>query len=99
MQNVYFFTEMSSLTSSQCRCLFIMPCNICYSLKQVSSFLLLKFQNLKNALLYEQDIPKYVRYPTAGNIFIYFYLNNTYQIWVLKTGYMDCLIADISQYI
>ena len=36
-------------------------------------------------LLYEQENPKYVRYPaaaaatarTAANIFIYFYLNNT----------------------
>ena len=32
MQNIFICTEMSSLTSSQCPCSFIMPCNICYSL-------------------------------------------------------------------
>ena len=36
-------------------------------------------------LLYEQDNPKYLRYPAAVNIFIYFYLNNTYQMELLKT--------------
>ena len=39
-----------------------------------------------NCLYYEQDNPKYIRYPTAANVFIYIYLNNTYQIGLLKTG-------------
>ena len=54
-----------------------------------------KHANLLNALLYEQDIPKYVSTPTAGNVFIYLYLNNTYQIQLRKTGRMGCLIAHI----
>ena len=49
--------------------------------------------------MYEQDIPKYVRYPTAENVLLYLYLNNTYQIRLLKIGCMGCLIAHIRQYI
>ena len=51
-------------------------------------------------LLCEQYIPKYVKKnPIAGNAFIYIYLNNTYQIWLLKTGCMGCLIAHIRHFI
>ena len=47
--------------------------------------LLINLQNLLK-LSYEQDNPKYVRYPAAPNVFLYFYLNNTYQIGLFKTG-------------
>ena len=67
-----------------------MPCNIFYSF---SSIVLLNLQNISNSLLYEQDIPKHVRYPAAGNVFIYIYLNSTKQILFLKTGCMVGLIA------
>ena len=55
-------------------------------LQQLTSarILLLNLQHFYT-LLYEQDNPKYLRYPAAANIFIYFYLNNTYQMELLKT--------------
>ena len=39
-----------------------------------------------NYLIYGRENPKDVRYPTVANVFIYFYLNNTYQIELLTTG-------------
>ena len=59
--------------------------------KSLRSFCL-NLQNIQISFLYEQDIPKYVRYPAKGNVFKYLYLNNTYQIRLLKTGSMGCLI-------
>ena len=46
-----------------------------------ASILLLNLQNL-----YSYN-PKYARYPTAANVFIYFYLNDAYQIRLLKIGF------------
>ena len=43
-----------------------------------------------DSLLYKQDSPKYLQYPAAANINIYFYLNYTHQIGLLKTGGMVC---------
>ena len=35
MRRYSYFPEIASLISSQCSCFFILPCNICYRLKQV----------------------------------------------------------------
>ena len=45
----------------------------------------LKKTTTYNSLLYELNDPKYVRFPAAANVFIYFYLNNTFLIGLLKT--------------
>ena len=37
-----------------------------------------------------KTIPKKARYPTAANVFIYFYLNDAYQIRLLK---IECSIG------
>ena len=52
----------------------------------ISALILLLNLQIYDSLLYEQDFPKCVRYPAAANIFIYFYLNNTYKNGLLKTG-------------
>ena len=80
-----FYPEISSLTSSQRPCSFIVACNICYNLYQVLQPCC-KTCKIYNSLKCEQDNPKYVRYPTAENVFIYFYLNDAYQTWLLKIG-------------
>ena len=50
-----------------------------------ASILLSNLQNIW-FLLHEQDTPKILQYPAAASINIYFYLNYTYQIGLLKTG-------------
>ena len=96
-----FFPEISFLTSSQCPCSLIMSCNICYSLKQVLQSCCLTCK-IYNSLWYEQDNSKYARYPTAANVFIYFYLNDAYQLRLLKIGcglWVIIKIARIRHYI
>ena len=85
MRIIFIFPEISFLTSSQCPCSFIMSCNICYNLLQVIQYCCLTCK-INNSLKNEQDNPKNARYPTAANVFIYFYLNDAYQIRLLKLG-------------
>ena len=37
------------------------------------------------SLVYKQDAVKNIRYQPVANIFIYFFFNNRYQNWLLKT--------------
>ena len=49
-----------------------------------------------------KTIPKNARYPTAANVFIYFYLNDAYQIQLLKIGcslWVVFIIARIGHFI
>ena len=50
-----------------------------------SAPLVLSNLQIYDSLLYEQDNPKYLRYP-AANISMYFHFYNTYQMGLLKTG-------------
>ena len=50
-----------------------------------------------DSLLYEQDNPTYIKCQAGANIFIYLFINNTYQNGFLKIG--GCLMAHLKQYI
>ena len=52
----------------------------------ISALILVSNLQIYDPLLYEKGSLKNFSYPSVADIFTYFYLNNTYQHWLVKIG-------------
>ena len=93
MKYIHFFLKHHFL--HQVNVLAHLLCHVTY-VTAFYKFFNLVVQPAKSIILNDMSktIPKNARYPTAANVFIYFYLNDAYQIWLLK---IECCIGLFSK--
>ena len=86
MRNIFIFFlkyhllhQVNVLAHLSCHVTYVTAFNKCFNLV---------VKPAKSITLYNvsKTIPKNARYPTAANVFIYFYLKDAYQIRLLKIG-------------